>query len=95
MKKTSGSVRIPRFDVVIVEEATCISVHALTVILTTAHSNDAHVIATYYLLLYDVHHLQPVVEDSGMSISRDDIGRAKVLKDAFPTCFHVLARKRE
>ncbi|CAN0594434.1 unnamed protein product, partial [Laminaria digitata] len=61
-----GSIRTPRVDVVIVEEAAYIPIRTLSMILAAAHSSGAHVIGTF-----DTHQLQPVRESSGMSISRD------------------------
>ncbi|CAN0473908.1 unnamed protein product, partial [Hapterophycus canaliculatus] len=56
-----GSIHIPRVDVVIIEEAAYMSLHALSMILAAAHSSGVHVIGTY-----DTHQLQPVRESSGM-----------------------------
>ena len=90
VRKTAGSIRTPKVDVVIVEEAAYVSIRTLSVILAAAHSSGAHVIG-----IFDTHHLQPVCESSGMSISRDNVDRKAILEQAFPTCFHVFARKRD
>lgn len=90
VRKTAGSIRIPRVDVVIIEEAAYMPVRTLSMILAAAQSSGAHVIGTF-----DIHQLQPVGKSSGMSISRDNIDRKVVLEQAFPTCCHVFARKRD
>ena len=90
VRKTAGSIHIPRVDVVIIEEAAYMSLHALSMILAASHSTGAHVIGTY-----DTHQLQPVRESSGMSISVDNVDRQVVLERSFPTCFHLFARKRD
>ncbi|CAB1113970.1 unnamed protein product [Ectocarpus sp. CCAP 1310/34] len=90
VRKTAGSIHIPRVDVVIIEEAVYMSLHALSMILAAAHSSGVHVIGTY-----DTHQLQLVRESSGMSISVDNVDRQLVLERAFPTCFHLFARKRD
>ncbi|CAN0535314.1 unnamed protein product, partial [Ectocarpus sp. 8 AP-2014] len=56
-----GSIHIPRVDVVIIEEAAYMSLHALSMIFAATHSSGVHVIGTY-----DTHQLQPVRESSGM-----------------------------
>ncbi|CAM9767386.1 unnamed protein product, partial [Laminaria digitata] len=90
VRKTAGSIRTPKVDVVIVEEAPYMQIRTLSMILAAAHSSGAHVIGTF-----DTHQLQPVCESSGMSISRDNVDRKDILEQAFPTCFHVFARKRD
>ncbi|CAB1108591.1 unnamed protein product [Ectocarpus sp. CCAP 1310/34] len=75
--KTAGSIHIPRVDVVIIEEAAYMSLHVLSMILAAAHSNGVHVIGTY-----DTHQLQPVRENSDMSISVDNVDRLLYILDA-------------
>ncbi|CAB1105891.1 unnamed protein product [Ectocarpus sp. CCAP 1310/34] len=90
VKKTVGSIRTLKVDVIIIEEAACMPLRTLRMILAAAHSSGTHVIGTY-----DTHQLQPVCDSSGMSISRDNVDRKVILAKAFPTCFHVVARKRD
>ncbi|CAM9948387.1 unnamed protein product [Ectocarpus sp. 6 AP-2014] len=90
VKKTAGSIRTRKVDVIIIEEAAYIPLRTLSMLLTAAMSSGTHVIGTY-----DTHQLQPVCESSGMSISRDNVNRKVILEKAFPTCFHVFARKRD
>ena len=90
MRKTAGSIRTPRVDVVVVEEAADMPIGTLSMILVAAHSSGAHVIGTF-----DTHQLQPVSESSGMTISRDNVDRKAILEQAVPTCFHVFARTRD
>lgn len=81
VRKSSGSIRAPRVDVIILEEAAYAPQRALSMILAAARSRGTHVIATY-----DLHQLDPVAGGSGMSVSsRDDGDRAKLLRQAFPT----------
>ncbi|CAB1096640.1 unnamed protein product [Ectocarpus sp. CCAP 1310/34] len=90
VKKTAGSIRTLKVDVIIIEEAAYMPLRTLSMILAAAHSSGTHVIGTY-----DTHQLQPVCDSSGMSISRDNVDRKVILEKAFPTCFHVFARKRD
>ncbi|CAN0325164.1 unnamed protein product, partial [Ectocarpus sp. 6 AP-2014] len=90
VKKTAGSIRTRKVDVIIIEEAAYMPLRTLSMLLTAAMSSGTHVIGTY-----DMHQLQPVCESSGMSISRDNVNRKVILEKAFPTCFHVFARKRD
>ncbi|CAM9189604.1 unnamed protein product [Pylaiella littoralis] len=90
VKKTAGSIRTLKVDVIIIEEAAYMPLRTLSMVLAAAHSSGTHVIGTY-----DTHQLQPVCESSGMSISRDNVNRKVILEKAFPTCFHVFARKRD
>ncbi|CAN0465870.1 unnamed protein product [Ectocarpus sp. 12 AP-2014] len=90
VKKTAGSVRTLKVDVIIIEEAAYMPLRTLSMILAAAHSSGTHVIGTY-----DMHQLLPVCDSSGMSISRDNVDRKVILENAFPTCFHVFARKRD
>ncbi|CAN0443214.1 unnamed protein product [Ectocarpus sp. 12 AP-2014] len=90
VKKTAGSIRTLKVDVIIIEEAAYMPLRTLSMVLAAAHSSGTHVIGTY-----DTHQLQPVCESSGMSISRDNVNRKFILEKAFPTCFHVFARKRD
>ncbi|CAN0441584.1 unnamed protein product [Pylaiella littoralis] len=90
VRKTAGSIRTLKADVIIIEEAAYMPLRTLSTILAAAHCSGTHVIGTY-----DTHQLQPVHENSGMSISRDNVDRKVVLEKAFPTCFHVFARKRD
>ncbi|CAB1110488.1 unnamed protein product [Ectocarpus sp. CCAP 1310/34] len=89
VRKTVGSIHIPRVDVVKIEEAAYMSLHALSMILAAAHSKGVHVIGTY-----ETHQLQPAREGSGLSISVDNVDRQVVLERSFPICFHLFARKR-
>ncbi|CAN0303010.1 unnamed protein product [Ectocarpus sp. 4 AP-2014] len=68
----------------------CMPLRTLSMILDAARCSGTHVIGTY-----DTHQLQPVCESSGMSISSDNVDRKVILEKAFPTCFHVFARKRD
>ncbi|CAB1101988.1 unnamed protein product [Ectocarpus sp. CCAP 1310/34] len=90
VKKTAGSIRTLKADVIIIEEAAYMPLRTLSMILAAAHCNGTHVIGTY-----DTHQLQPVEDSSGMSTSRDNVDRRVVLEKAFPICFHLFARKRD
>ncbi|CAN0341091.1 unnamed protein product [Ectocarpus sp. 6 AP-2014] len=90
MRKTAGSIRTLKVDVIIIEEAAFMPLRTLSMILAAARCSGTHVIGTY-----DTHQLQPVCESSGMSISSDNVDRKVILEKAFPTCFHVFARKRD
>ncbi|CBJ27580.1 hypothetical protein Esi_0075_0065 [Ectocarpus siliculosus] len=90
MRKTAGSIRTLKVDVIIIEEAAYMPLRTLSMILAAARCSGTHVIGTY-----DTHQLQPVCESSGMSISSDNVDRKVILEKAFPTCFHVFARKRD
>ncbi|CAM9623129.1 unnamed protein product, partial [Hapterophycus canaliculatus] len=90
VKKTAGSIRTLKVDVIIIEEAAYMPLRTLSMILAAAHCSGTHVIGTY-----DTHQLQPVEDSSGMSTSRDNVDRRIVLERAFPTCFHLFARKRD
>lgn len=56
----------------------------------SAESSGAHLIETF-----DTYQLQPVGESSGMCVGRDNADRKVILGQAFPTYFHVFARKRD
>lgn len=90
VRKTAGSIRTFNAEALIIEEAAFMSLLTLSMILAAAQSSGAHVIGTY-----DTHQLQPVEEISGMSTSRDNVDSRVVQKKAFPTCFHLFARKRD
>ena len=79
-----------KVDVIIIEEAAYMPLRTLSMVMAAAYGSGTHVIGTY-----DVHQLQPVCDSSGMSISRDNVDRKVILEQAFPTCFHVFARKRD
>ncbi|CAB1102471.1 unnamed protein product [Ectocarpus sp. CCAP 1310/34] len=90
VRKTAGSIRTLKVDVIIIEEAAYMPLRTLSMILAAAHSSGTHVIGTY-----DTHQLQPVCDSSGMSISKANVDRRVILEKAFPICFHVFARKRD
>eukprot|EP00903_Cladosiphon_okamuranus_P014899 g13796.t1 len=90
VRKTAGSIRTLKVDVVIIEEAAYMPLRTLSMVMAAAHGSGTHVIGTY-----DVHQLQPVCDSGGMSISRDNVDRKVILEQAFPMCFHVFARKRD
>ncbi|CAB1096373.1 unnamed protein product [Ectocarpus sp. CCAP 1310/34] len=64
------SIRTPKVDVFIIEEAASMPLRTLSMILAAASSSGTHVIGTY-----DTHQLQPICDSSGMAISMDNVER--------------------
>lgn len=84
-RKSSGSIHVSRVDVIFLGKAAYAPLGALGMIPAAAHSRGTHATATYDLYL-----LEPVAGGSSMPVRRDSVDRAKLSRQAFPTCFHIL-----